>query len=158
MNQLLQNDLEQLHNLLQKTIDEGLEFLTDLNQLPTSVDLQEPSQPFMEEGTGALKALTEFQKRYRKLMISSPGPRYWGFVTGGTTPAAIMGDILTTIYDQNTQTITGHGDLSGQIELETINWLLELFELPKDFLGGFVTGATLSNFTCLGVARQWIGK
>ncbi|MEQ8810828.1 MAG: aspartate aminotransferase family protein, partial [Imperialibacter sp.] len=36
--------------------------------------------------------------------------------------------------------------------------LKELFSLPDDFLGGFVTGATMSNFTCLGVARQWIGK
>jgi glutamate/tyrosine decarboxylase-like PLP-dependent enzyme len=36
--------------------------------------------------------------------------------------------------------------------------LLELLELPEVFIGGFVTGATMSNFTCLGVARQWLGR
>ena len=69
-----------------------------------------------------------------------------------------MGDMLATIYDQNTQTSKGHGDVSAAIEFETTRLLLEFFGLPKDFLGGFVTGATMSNFTCLGVARQWLGK
>jgi glutamate/tyrosine decarboxylase-like PLP-dependent enzyme len=36
--------------------------------------------------------------------------------------------------------------------------MLDLLRLPESFLGGFVTGATMSNFTCLAVARQWIGK
>lgn len=62
------------------------------------------------------------------------------------------------MYDQNTQATTGSGDISAVIERETIQLLLELFGLPHDFFGGFVTGATMSNFTCLGVARQWIGK
>src|SRR5690606_9572690 len=51
-----------------------------------------------------------------------------------------------------------HGDISGVVEREAISLLLQLFDLPDDYLGGFVTGATMSNFTCLGVARQWAGK
>jgi glutamate/tyrosine decarboxylase-like PLP-dependent enzyme len=90
--------------------------------------------------------------------VGSSGPRYLGFVTGGSTPASIAGDWLTTIYDQNTQTTKGQGDISANIELETIHLILELLGLPDSFLGGFVTGATMSNFTCLAVARQWLGK
>ena len=89
--------------------------------------------------------------------MASSGPRYWGFVTGGTTPAAIAGDWLTTVFDQNTQSITGPGDISAVIEQETIQMMLELFGLPNDFTGGFVTGATMANFTGLAVARQWAG-
>ncbi len=59
---------------------------------------------------------------------------------------------------QNPQTISAQGDISMLIERETIHLLLNLFNLPNTFIGGFVTGATMSNFTCLGVARQWIGK
>jgi glutamate/tyrosine decarboxylase-like PLP-dependent enzyme len=48
--------------------------------------------------------------------------------------------------------------VSANIEIETVQLLLDLFGLPHDFFGGFVTGATMSNFACLGVARQWAGK
>ena len=81
-----------------------------------------------------------------------------GYVTGGTTPAAIMGDWLATVYDQNTQATSGYGDISARLELETIGLLLDLLDLPLDFVGELVTGATMSNFTCLAVARQWIGR
>jgi len=99
-----------------------------------------------------------FNEKFEKLIVASTGPRYWGFVTGGSTPASIVGDWLTAIYDQNTQAAKGQGDISAIIEIETIKLLLDLFNLPNDFVGGFVTGATMSNFTCLASARQWIGK
>jgi len=99
-----------------------------------------------------------YLKNISKIIVSASGPRYWGYVVGGSTPASIVGDWLTTVYDQCPFVIDGSGDTSAQIEFETINLLLDLFNLPKDFIGGFVTGATVSNFTSLGVARQWIGK
>lgn len=69
-----------------------------------------------------------------------------------------MGDWLTSVYDQNPQTTKSQGDISVGIELDTIQMMLDLFGLPKNYMGGFVTGATMSNFTCLAVARQWIGQ
>ena len=60
------------------------------------------------EGLGALKIIDEFNKRLESIIVSSSGPRYWGLVTGGTTPAAIVGDWLATIYDQNTFATSGH--------------------------------------------------
>lgn len=147
-----------MDQLLHAALQEGLSFLNVLEQLPTTVLPEEPGPAILPQlGEGGAFALTEFKRRFRDLMVASAGPRYWGFVTGGTTPAAIMGDMLATIFDQNTQTFSGQGDISGIVERETVRMLLKLFGLPDNFLGGFVTGATMSNFTCLGVARQWLG-
>jgi glutamate/tyrosine decarboxylase-like PLP-dependent enzyme len=159
MNNILNNDLQDIEKLVELTKQQGLHFLNNINERPTSSNVK--PQAFNElctEGFGGVNALKAFNERLEPLMVGSPGPRYWGFVTGGSTPASIMGDMLATFYDQNTQSVNGQGDVSAFIELETINLLLDLLGLPNDFLGGFVTGATMSNFTCLAVARQWIGK
>lgn len=159
MEKKLLDDLENLEQLLQSALKEGLLYLKQIEDLPTSVKIQKSESSSQQlTGNGGNAALTEFISRYKALMVASTGPRYWGFVTGGATPAALMGDVLATIYDQNTQTDYGHGDVSASLEFETIQMLLDCFGLPNDFLGGFVTGATMSNFTCLAVARQWIGK
>jgi glutamate/tyrosine decarboxylase-like PLP-dependent enzyme len=109
-------------------------------------------------GLGAKNTLKFFNETFEKILVSSSGPKYWGFVTGGTTPASIAGDWLATIYDQNAFKVSGQGDISAQIELETILLLLDLFNLPKNLSGGLVSGATMSNLTCLATARQWIGR
>ena len=159
MNSILLNDLSDIENILEKAKQQSISFLNNLENVPTS---HNQSIDFNRElnklGLGSLGALEEFNKRLAPLMVASPGPRYWGFVTGGSTPASIVGDWLASVYDQNTQSVTSQGGNSALIEFETINLLLQLLGLPKSFLGGFVTGATMSNFTCLGVARQWFGK
>lgn len=159
MNNQLKKDLNGIHELLNQSLREGLNYLDQINELPTSVESanQTPSD-LPDLGIGGEKTLIEFNERFKSLMVASTGPRYWGFVTGGSTPAALMGDLLATIYDQNTQTDKGHGDVSALVEFETIKLLLDLFDLPKDYLGGFVTGATMSNFSGLAVGRQWLGK
>jgi glutamate/tyrosine decarboxylase-like PLP-dependent enzyme len=159
MNQHLQNDLTQLAALLEKVKQQSIDYLNHIEHRATSTHhVVENGVALNENGIGTLQALQEFNTRFEPLMVSSSGPRYWGFVTGGSTPASIVGDWLTSVYDQAPDSTKGQGDLSALIELETIDLLLDLFELPKDFFGGFVTGATMSNFTCLAVARQWIGK
>ena len=159
MNKLLQTDLAELDTILNDVKNQGVAYLNNLNERPTSKEIKIQNERVLNEnGIGANKALQLFNKRFEPIIVSSSGPRFWGYVIGGSTPASIVGDWLASIYDQNTQGINGQGDISANIELETINLLLDLFELPKDYLGGFVTGATMSNFTCLAVARQWIGK
>ena len=159
MNSVLQHDLNDLENILQKAKEQGINFLNNLENVPTSnKNSIDYTRELNELGLGSLAALEEFNERLAPLMVASSGPRYWGFVTGGSTPASVVGDWLASIYDQNTQAIKAQGGASALIEFETINLLLQLFQLPDSFLGGFVTGATMSNFTCLGVARQWSGK
>lgn len=159
MHTLLQNDKNQLNSLLEKVKNQSLDFLNNVDEIPTTVNnIAQGKSSISNTGHGASLALDLFNEKFKDIIISSTGPRYWGYVTGGATPAAILGDWLASIYDQNTQTNNGQGDISASIEFDAIHLLLELFGLPKDFLGGFVTGATMSNFTCLGVARQWYGK
>ncbi|OXA69981.1 aspartate aminotransferase family protein [Flavobacterium aquidurense] len=158
MNAILQHDLNDLENILNCARQQGLDFLNNLENIPTSnKNTIDPTRNLNKEGLGSLAALKEFKERLAPLMVASQGPRYLGFVTGGSTPASIVGDWLASVYDQNTQAVNAQGGVSALIEFETINLLLQLLDLPKSFSGGFVTGATMSNFTCLGVARQWFG-
>lgn len=159
MNSVLQHDLNDIENILNQAKQQGIDFLNNLENVPTSKkESIDPNRELNELGLGAIKTLEEFKERLAPLMVASPGPRYLGFVTGGSTPASLVGDWLSSVYDQNTQSIKAQGGNSALIEFETINLLLQLLNLPDSFLGGFVTGATMSNFTCLGVARQWFGN
>lgn len=159
MNAMLKHDLIEMENILEKVKQHGIDFLNTIDVVPTSTQNRIVTDRNLDNlGLGTLPVLEEFKQRLAPLMVAQAGPRYWGFVTGGVTPAAIAGDWLTTVYDPNAQATHAQGGVSALIEIETIHLLLQLLDLPKSFLGGFVTGATMSNFTCLAVARQWFGK
>lgn len=160
MKEHLKNDSVNISHLLDIVKKQSTEYLNALDDRPTSIDNSLIAEPINlpDQGYGAEETLKIFNERFEPIMVGSSGPRYLGFVTGGSTPASVAGDWLTTVYDQNTQSTKGYGDVSANVELETIHFILELLELPDSFLGGFVTGATMSNFTCLAVARQWLGR
>ncbi|WP_068944957.1 pyridoxal phosphate-dependent decarboxylase family protein [Chryseobacterium timonianum] len=160
MKEHLKNDSVNISHLLDIIKKQSTEYLNSLADRPTSITSTFISEAIdiPEYGYGTEEVIKLFNKRFEPIMVGSAGPRYLGFVTGGATPASVAGDWLTSIYDQNTQSTKGQGDISANVEMETIKLILELLELPDSFLGGFVTGATMSNFTCLAVARQWLGK
>ena len=160
MNGKLSSDLSQMDAIFEETLREAKSFLAKLpSRVVSHSDLAEQKPNALpQEGIGASQTLRLFKDCFDPLLVASGGPRYWGYVTGGATPASLLGDWLASTYDQNTQTMNGEGDISGRIEKETIQLLLDLFQLPKSFLGGFVTGATMSNFTGLAVGRQWLGR
>lgn len=149
MNTKLETDLTNLEVIFDKVKGQGLHYLNHLESRPTSaLVLATTKENLLTNGLGSLATLAtldEFNNRLEPLMVASSGPSYWGFVTGGSTPAAIVGDWLATLYDQNTQAEKGNGDNSAKIELEGIQLLMNILNLPKDYLGGFVTGATLAR-------------
>lgn len=85
--------------------------------------------------------------------VATAGPRYFGFVIGGTLPAALASNWLSTAWDQNAGMFSG-SPVSSVLEEVALGWLVELLGLPSDVYGTFTTGATMANFTCLAAARQ----
>ena len=166
MNPILKKDLKGFSTILKKVKNQADTYLSEIDNLKTAIlppsrlprdkSVSEPNLP--KKGIGTEGALNLFNEKFANLMAATSGPRYWGFVTGGTTPAALAGDWLTSLYDQNCQSSTKAGDVSAVVEFETLKLLRGVLKLPDAFWGGFVTGATMSNFTCLAVARQWYGQ
>jgi len=157
MHKFLTEDQAQIGKLLNKVVVEANRFLSELDTLPVGAVLPTTIDPLSisDEGVGALETLGVFKERYASWISASAGPRYFGFVTGGVTPAALAGDWLVSVYDQNN--LGSDESIAPQIELDTMSLLRQLFGLPDVFTGSFVTGATMSNFVGLALGRQWIG-
>lgn len=85
--------------------------------------------------------------------MAMAGPRFFGFVIGGSLPAALAANWLAGAWDQNTG-LYNSTPATAQIEQVALNWLLDLFKLPPDCGGAFVTGATMANFSALAAARH----
>lgn len=86
-------------------------------------------------------------------LAAMPSGRFFGFVIGGTLPAALGADWLTSAWDQNSMLRTVTPAHSAVDEVAG-TWLLDLLGLPPGAAVGFATGATMSNFTCLAAARD----
>ena len=86
-------------------------------------------------------------------LTAMPSGRFFGMVIGGTHPAALAADWLVSAWDQNAglRLVT---PANSAVEDITSGWLLDMLGLPAGSGVGFVTGATMSNFTCLAAARD----
>ncbi|QNP40567.1 pyridoxal phosphate-dependent decarboxylase family protein [Lysobacter solisilvae (ex Woo and Kim 2020)] len=82
-------------------------------------------------------------------------PRYFGFVIGGSYPVALAADWMVSAWDQNAG-IHVISPLAAAAEEIAAQWLLELFDLPRESGVGFVTGCQMANFTCLAAARHGV--
>jgi glutamate/tyrosine decarboxylase-like PLP-dependent enzyme len=85
--------------------------------------------------------------------VATAGPRYFGFVVGGTLPAALAADWLVSAWDQNAGVYV-MSPLVSVIEQITGAWLRDLAGLPSIMSFGFVTGCQMANFTSLAAARH----
>jgi glutamate/tyrosine decarboxylase-like PLP-dependent enzyme len=89
--------------------------------------------------------------------LASPGGRFFGFVIGGTLPVTIAANWLAAAWDQNTG-LYHITPCTATLEEVALRWLLDVLGLPKESAGGFVTGATVANFTALAAARHDVLK
>jgi glutamate/tyrosine decarboxylase-like PLP-dependent enzyme len=86
-------------------------------------------------------------------LMAMPSGRFFGWVIGGTLPAALAADWLVSAWDQNTG-LRFATPATAAIEEAAGAWLLELLGLPRGADVGFATGATMANFSCLAAARD----
>jgi glutamate/tyrosine decarboxylase-like PLP-dependent enzyme len=84
-------------------------------------------------------------------VVASSSGRYFGFVVGGATPAALAADWLTSVWDQNAGLYV-LGPAASVVEETASAWLVELLGLPAPTSVGFVTGGQMANFTALATA------
>lgn len=177
MNPTLHHDQNQLQQLLEQASETAYQFLAGINGRsaatappatappatapsatapPATAPHSTPHTPLPETGLGTAATLAQFRQQYEAGLSGSAGSRYLGFVTGGTTPAALVGDWLAAAYDQNV--MADMDSIAPHVEYETIHLLRQLFGLPNDFFGTFVSGATMSSFAGLALARQWLAQ
>jgi glutamate/tyrosine decarboxylase-like PLP-dependent enzyme len=112
--------------------------------------------PLPERGSGALETLRELIDEGLPASVTSSGPRFFHFVIGGVTPAALGAAWLTDAIDQNPGLWTASplGSALGRVSIE---WLRDLFGLPDSWAGVLVTGGTMANYVGLAAARRWWG-
>ncbi len=85
--------------------------------------------------------------------LRTVGPRYFGFVNGGTLPASLGAELLTVVWDQNAA-MAVMSPIASVTEEIAAQWLLDLLGLPETSAVGFVTGGQSANTSCLSVARH----
>lgn len=109
--------------------------------------------PLPREGTAPEAVIDELVEAVEPGLVATAGPRYFGFVIGGSLPAALAADWLASAWDQNAGLYVGSPAASA-CEVVVTRWLLELLGLPRESSIGFVTGCQMANFTCLAAARH----
>jgi glutamate/tyrosine decarboxylase-like PLP-dependent enzyme len=85
--------------------------------------------------------------------MAMAGPRFFGFVIGGSLPAPLAANWLAAAWDQNTG-LYNVTPATAALEEVALSWLLDVLRLPAESGGAFTTGATVANFTALAAARH----
>ena len=152
---------DEFADVVRLVVDEARHYLDSLDERPMrEAGAGDSARSFRgslpERGSGASAALRELIDRGLPASIATSGPRCFHWVVGGTTPAALGADWLTTVLDPIAYAWVG-SPLAVELERLVIEWLGELFDLPHRH-GLIVTGATMANFVGLAGARQWWGE
>ncbi|HZQ92009.1 MAG TPA: aminotransferase class V-fold PLP-dependent enzyme [Terriglobales bacterium] len=109
--------------------------------------------PLNEDGLDAVEVVRHLAEAADRGIVASAGPRYFGFVIGGSLPVTTAADWLTSIWDQNSGLYATSPAASVTEEIAA-GWLVELLGLPASASVGFVTGGGTANFTGLAAARH----
>ena len=113
--------------------------------------------PLQNNPIEPLEVLNELDTYGSPATVASSGNRYFGFVIGGTLPAPLSANLLAGVWDQNAG-MESSSPVSSFLESVCRKWLIDILKLPEETEVGFVTGATMANFTGLAAARHTLLK
>jgi glutamate/tyrosine decarboxylase-like PLP-dependent enzyme len=154
-------DRNALEETVRLVVEEATRYLEELDAAPVRPPgpgdpAERLAGPLPAEGAGSSAALRELIDAAREGATRSAGPRFFHFVMGGGTPAALAADWLTSALDQIAFNWIS-SPFAMRLEQISLGWLKELFGLPAGWSGVFTSGATMANFTGLAAARRWWG-
>jgi glutamate/tyrosine decarboxylase-like PLP-dependent enzyme len=109
--------------------------------------------PLPEGPTDPAQVLALLDEAGSAATVANAGGRYFGFVNGGSLPAALAANVLAAAWDQNAS-LRVMSPVAATLEDVALGWIRELLHLPADVAGSLVTGATMANLTCLAAARH----
>jgi glutamate/tyrosine decarboxylase-like PLP-dependent enzyme len=146
-------------SLLARTAEIASDYLESLSDrpvgLPVPVDELRSALggALPESGADPLRVIERLASVSERGIMASSGPRFFGFVVGGTLPAALAADWLATTWDQNAGLYI-LAPAASVVEEVAGQWILELLGLPPSSSFGFVTGGQQANFSALAAARH----
>jgi glutamate/tyrosine decarboxylase-like PLP-dependent enzyme len=152
-------DVTDVPALLRRTAELAIDYLDTLPERPVMVDHDVATLrralvvELPERGEDPRQVIEELADIGGRVAVAMAGPRYFGFVIGGSLPAAVAADWLTSAWDQNAGLYVA-GPAASVVEEAVGAWLLDLFGLPTTSSFGLVTGCQMAHFTCLAAARQ----
>src|SRR5688500_18783465 len=100
-----------------------------------------------------MEVLAELVEIGSPATLAVAGPRFFGFVIGGSLPAALAANWLASAWDQNTG-LYNSTPATAALEQVALKWLLDVLGLPRDCAGAFVTGTTVAHIAALAAARH----
>jgi glutamate/tyrosine decarboxylase-like PLP-dependent enzyme len=128
-------------------------YLGELGERPVGAgDPSDLRRELTDSGEDAVKVLEHLAADAEPGLVESTGPRYFGFVVGGSLPVALAADWLASTWDQ-TASFNVAAPAVAAIEETASAWVLDILGLPPEAGLGFPTGAQMANFTCLAAAR-----
>jgi glutamate/tyrosine decarboxylase-like PLP-dependent enzyme len=116
-------------------------------------NLSKLDEPMPEFPMDAEDTIDRMDRLVTPATMAMAGGRFFGFVIGGALPVTVAANWLATAWDQNTGLYHSTPGTS-RLEMVALEWLIDVLKLPKGSAGGFVTGATVANFTALAAARH----
>jgi glutamate/tyrosine decarboxylase-like PLP-dependent enzyme len=109
--------------------------------------------PLPEDPVDPLVVIEELAAAGESGVVAIPSGRYFGFVIGGSVPAALAADWLTSTWDQNAG-LYACGPPAAVVEEIVGEWLKELLRIPSQSSFALVTGCQMAHATCLAAARN----
>ncbi len=111
------------------------------------------STPLQADSLPPAEVLEELDTIGSPATVASAGGRFFGFVIGGSLPAALAANTLAAAWDQNA-VLEITSPVAASLEKVCRSWIADVFGLPTEAEVGFVTGATMANFAGLAAARH----